>query len=428
MVLVKAPLVNEVAQSPPMGWRSWNCFKLDVSQQSMLSQVDALVAPQPGSTASLRSLGFSDIGIDDGWQACGAGVNGSWHDATGTPLVNETLFPDMASMTAAARAKNVSMGFYMNNCNCNEMSTRSALPHTYAQDVALVASAGFSALKIDGCGNNHDIHAWTAAIAATASPRLVVENCGDNNRTHPRGGRLHWNPPLPKDLVGDLCTWQLYRVSKDIAPQFYSTMWNLQYTSAFTAKTLPAPLSRPGCWAYPDMLQVGRLASATEDRTHFGAWSVSSAPLVLGFDLTDAPTLARVWPILSAPLAVAINQRWAGHPGGLVRNASETFEALVAHGAGGDPACANRKKCERATFPAYQVWAKPQPGGAVAVFIVNLSDGPVDVTATLAEVGFADEQAKATDVWTGAAAGASVKSVVASQLAPRDNLYWLLQR
>ena len=86
-------LVNEVAQSPPMGWRSWNCFKLDVSQQSMLSQVDALVAPQPGSTASLRSLGFSDIGIDDGWQACGAGVNGSWHDATGTPLVMRPSSP-----------------------------------------------------------------------------------------------------------------------------------------------------------------------------------------------------------------------------------------------------------------------------------------------------------------------------------------------
>ena len=39
-------------------------------------------------------LSDDHIGIDDGWQACGAGVDGSFHSASGEVLINETLFPD----------------------------------------------------------------------------------------------------------------------------------------------------------------------------------------------------------------------------------------------------------------------------------------------------------------------------------------------
>ena len=67
---------------------------------------------------------------------------------------------------------------------------------------------------------------------------------------------------------------------------------NLQTTIRF--QTWEAPVSQPGCWAYPDMLEVGRVRSGgagSEDpgwnRAHFGAWCIVSAPLVLGMDLTD---------------------------------------------------------------------------------------------------------------------------------------------
>ena len=36
--------------------------------------------------------------MDDGWQACGTGINGSFHDASGAPLFNKTLFPDVKGM------------------------------------------------------------------------------------------------------------------------------------------------------------------------------------------------------------------------------------------------------------------------------------------------------------------------------------------
>ena len=56
---------------------------------------------------------------------------------------------------------------------------------------------------------------------------------------------------------------------------------------------LPAPSARRLCARpVPDrrtgsVLKVGNLANATEDRSHFSAWSIISSPLILSFNLTD---------------------------------------------------------------------------------------------------------------------------------------------
>ena len=93
------------------------------------------------------------------------------------------------------------------------------------------------------------------------------------------------------------CPAHLYRVSKDIAPQFYSTMYNLQHTTMY--QDVKHPMSRPGCWAYPDMLQVGNNMNTAESQTHFAAWCITSAPLVLGFDLTNTSLLSSIYDIIA---------------------------------------------------------------------------------------------------------------------------------
>ena len=45
------------------------------------------------------------------------------------------------------------------------------------------------------------------------------------------------------------------------------------------------------------MLEVGRMKDAVEDRSHFGAWVITSSPLILGFDVQDSATFARVWDV-----------------------------------------------------------------------------------------------------------------------------------
>lgn len=36
-----------------------------------------------GKPMSLLDLGYENCGLDDNWQACGKGVNGSFHDVNG---------------------------------------------------------------------------------------------------------------------------------------------------------------------------------------------------------------------------------------------------------------------------------------------------------------------------------------------------------
>jgi alpha-galactosidase len=75
--------------------------------------------------------------------------------------------------------------------------------------------------------------------------------------------RLFAHSPV---FVPPLCESPRY----DIQKNWPSVFGNLQTLVPFQDRV--EPLSRPGCWAYPDMLEVGNLASFEEDRAHFGAW------------------------------------------------------------------------------------------------------------------------------------------------------------
>merc|ERR1711957_870897 len=107
-----------------------------------------------------------------------------------------------------------------------------------------------------------------------------------------------------------------FRTSGDIGNHWENVLANLASTVPFLADS--EPLSRPGAWAYPDMLEVGNLANFTESRSHFGLWAILSSPLILSFDLRLDDVLDAVWPIISNRDILQVNQRWAGHPGARV--------------------------------------------------------------------------------------------------------------
>jgi len=97
-----------------------------------------------GKPTSLADLGYSDVGLDDAWQLCGAsrcacgpatespeavsstvcrlatrtcdagaygpGNSYHYHDASGNPIVNTTRFPDMTSMVDYGHSLNLTVG------------------------------------------------------------------------------------------------------------------------------------------------------------------------------------------------------------------------------------------------------------------------------------------------------------------------------
>lgn len=107
-----------------------------------------------GNLASLLDLGYNNVGLDDNWQACGEGYEGSFHDLDGNPLINKTRFPSMQGMTNYGHSVGLRMGWYMNNCICLEDRFRDldyVTTHMEASARA-VAEYGFDSVKLDGCG------------------------------------------------------------------------------------------------------------------------------------------------------------------------------------------------------------------------------------------------------------------------------------
>ncbi|MDQ2705265.1 MAG: hypothetical protein M3Y43_08875, partial [Pseudomonadota bacterium] len=58
-VVNKAP--NGLAQTPPMGWNSWNKFACDVNETIVRTTADAMVS------SGMRDAGYQYVVIDDCW-------------------------------------------------------------------------------------------------------------------------------------------------------------------------------------------------------------------------------------------------------------------------------------------------------------------------------------------------------------------------
>ena len=128
----------------------------------------------------------------------------------------------------------------------------------------------------------------------------------------------------------------------------------------------------PKCQAWG---QRGCTLDVIEARTHFAAWCIVSAPLVLGNDLTDGETMDGIWSIISNAEALAVNRAWAGDAGVLAK------QSLVdVHMAN----CSwfNDDGCDH---PSWMVWRKVLGGGKVAVLLMNNGEAPADVNVSWAD-------------------------------------------
>jgi len=389
---------NGIGRLPPMGWRSWNCYGGNIDQQKMTATIDAISATTRqvnGKPTSLLQLGYERVGLDDNWQLCNAGINGSFHDQDGHPLINKQRFPDMKQMNDYAHGKKVKTGWYLNNCICNERRLEPNWPPQMNGDVDAIVSYGYDGVKIDGCGPSHNLLLWAQLINKTGLPSMI-ENCHDNT-TFP-----YWHDPKTFDYVE--CPMNFWRVSDDINASWGSITSNLQHTIPY--QDVNHPISQPGCWAYPDMLEVGNGAlTHTESRSHFGAWCIVSSPLILGFDLTNSQKMDSVWDIITNTEAIQVSQTWAGHPGRLISQATETVRVEVPYSKNDLTRLSANGKLPTSSFrsellAAWQVWAKPLSNKSYAAFLLNIADSAQTVSVKLSDLGYSSTtKLNVRDIW-----------------------------
>ena len=133
-----------------------------------------------------------------------------------------------------------------------------------------------------------------------------------------------------------------------------------------------------------------------ESQIHFGLWCVTSAPLIISHDVTNATMTAAVLDLLTNSEAIAVNQRYYKHPGWLVKTANTTWSTIVYHGASCDI------KDPPSKLPCWQVWAKTLAEKEVAVLVANYDDEtPLTLALMPADLGLAPtaQVVSVRDVW-----------------------------
>lgn len=338
---------NKLAQTPPMGWSSWNVWGKKVDDHKIRQAIDALI--QTG----LAGHGYQQVNIDDTWMA--------GRDAQGRILPNDK-FPDMKALADYAHSKGLKLGIYSSPGKKTCEGYEGSLGHE-VQDAQTYAAWGIDYLKYDWCS------------AEDALKEGILANRRDPYRLMAEALRS-----CDRDIVFSVCqygtedvwTWgaevggNLWRTTGDLFD-----VWDSLNRIGFSQDGL-ADYAGPGHWNDPDMLAVGVLGwgnlhptrlSPNEQITHITLWSLLAAPLMIGCDLTqlDAFTMA----LLSNDEVIAVDQDRLG------KGARRVAQVIKKH---------------------TEVWARPLDDGALAVGLFNRADQRQTVTISWKDLSLSGQQ------------------------------------
>lgn len=275
------PKWEGVADTPQMGWSSWNCFMTDINEELIKATAEAMV------NLGLVDAGYVYLNLDDGWHG--------ERDENG--FIHEDLekFPSgMKALADYLHGKGLKLGIYSDAGNFTCACYSGSLGHEY-QDAITYASWGVDYLKYDWCFTN-DVNpkgAYTLmrnALGKAGRP-ILFSIC-------------EWGSNKPWEWAADV--GHSWRTTGDIGPAFLPVetsydengrrRWKPQSVLEIIDKNEPLrQYAGPGHWNDPDMLEVGNNITVdgvyyemtdSEDRAHFTMWCMMAAPLILGNDLT----------------------------------------------------------------------------------------------------------------------------------------------
>ncbi|HEI8866344.1 TPA: glycoside hydrolase family 27 protein [Serratia odorifera] len=278
-----AERITTLAQTPPMGWSSWNYYGDRINEKIIIDTIDKMVA------SGLRDAGYIYVNIDDGWQK----YKGSRADH---PLTyDEKKFPrGIKYLADYAHQQGMKLGIYSGPGNSTCAGYVGSEGHE-KQDAAMFASWGVDHLKYDSCCSHQQASqavlktvfgAMSRALQATGRPIVYHAcHCGWQNI-------WQW---------GDSVGANQWRIGQDISDDFnYPGNREGYYFDVLDMIDRGVGLetySGKGHWNDYDMLViglhghskelVGTGASDTEYRTHFSMWAILSSPLLIGASLDD---------------------------------------------------------------------------------------------------------------------------------------------
>lgn len=312
---------SELAQTPPMGWNSWNQFGCRITEKLIMEAADAMVS------SGMMDAGYEYIVIDDCWQ--------TQRDSAGNIVADPKNFPSgIKALADYIHSKGLKFGIYSDG----GMETCAGRPGSRGyefQDARTYASWGIDYLKYDWCnseGQNTEASYRLMSDALYKAGRPIVFSLCEWGSTQP------W---LWGQNIG-----HLWRTTGDISDCFSceSNWGSLGVMQILDQQVKLRGYAGPGHWNDPDMLEVGNGGlNLTEAKAHFGMWCMLSAPLMAGNDLRKMSK--EITEILTNDNVIAIDQ---------------------------DPL--GRQALKWMDYGDLEIWLKPLANGDFAIGILNRSD------------------------------------------------------
>ena len=349
----------KIALTPPMGWNSWNCWGLSVSQEKVMSSATALI------NRGLADYGYAYMNIDDAWEAEERAADGS--------IVTNGKFPDIKGLADWLHANGLKMGIYSSPGDRTCGGYLGTLDHE-KQDAETWNSWGVDYLKYDWCGYSKVFNAQNdRSTASYVRPYLKMQ---EYLRQQPRD--IFYS--LCQYGMADVWTWghavdaNSWRTTGDI-----TDTWASLYNIGFQRQTELYPYAGPGHWNDPDMLVVGKVGwsnslrdsrlTPDEQYTHISLWALLAANMLIGCDIAQIDDFT--FNLLCNNEVNAVNQDVLG---------------IQAH--------------RDIDEDGIQVWSRLLSDGSLAVGIFNLNEVSVrvDLAGTLAKIGLGDVKT-VRDLW-----------------------------
>lgn len=359
---------SRLAQTPPMGFMTWNYFGDKITEQDVKSMADAMV------TEGLVELGYDYIFIDDGWQG--------GRDNRNNIIPDPKKFPSgIKALADYVHSKGMKLGIYSDAAQLTCAGYTASL-NFEEHDAKTFAAWGIDYLKYDYCGAPVDRNTAKKRYTKMAH---ALQNSG-------------------RDIIFSICEWgqrkpwlwakkaggQLWRTTYDVRDKWsanapagtklheegigYGILDILEINAELDA------YAGPGSWNDPDMLVVGLHgksgpsqdqggsgATNTEYQSQMSLWSLMAAPLMISNDVRNMDEATRK--ILTNKDILAIDQDPLGKQAKRVVNRND-----------------------------WQVFVKPLVDGTYAIGILNTAEKKRKFKKTLAALGF-EGKYRLFDVW-----------------------------
>jgi len=328
-----------LADTPAMGWNSWNKFGCEITEEIVRGVADAMVE------TGLRDAGYIYLNIDDCWHG--------ERDSLGFIQSDPVKFPSgIKALTNYIHSKGLKAGIYSDAGRKTCGGRPGSFGHEY-QDALQYAKWGIDYLKYDWCEteNINPVGAYNLmrdALYSTGRP-VYFSMC-------------EWGSSKPWEWAAN--TGHSWRTTGDICNIFDGIQQYPGWSALGVMQILDLQeglrkYAGPGHWNDPDMLEVGNGMSVNQDRAHFTMWCMLAAPLILGNDIRSMSQETK--DILLNREVIAIDQDGLGVQG-----------------------------LRYAVKDSLQFWFKPLTGGDWAFCILNRSRTDKEYTIDWQDFNFTD--------------------------------------